>query len=159
VSLDITRVIVAGHSAGGQLALWASARHNGRRSPGGPIRIRPRAVAGLAAILDLRALFAAGGGNHAVRELLGGSPAEQPARYAAASPAALLPLGVPQLIIHGTEDDTLPVEVARDYARAATSAGDSIQFRELAHVGHMDYLDPSSDAHDALCDWLEVASS
>ncbi len=159
VNLDLSRVIVAGHSAGGQLALWASARRTGHGNPGGPTRVRPSGVAGLAAALDLAALFAIGVGNHAVRELLGGSPAEHPARYAAASPATLLPLGVPQLIVHGAADDTLPLEVTREYVHAATRAGDSIQFRELPRVGHMDYLDPSSEAHDALCRWLEVAAS
>jgi pimeloyl-ACP methyl ester carboxylesterase len=159
VDLDLSRVIVAGHSAGGQLALWASARYTGHRNPEGPTRVRPIGVAGLAAALDLTALFAIGVGNHAVGELLGGSPAEQPARYAAASPTTLLPLGVPQLILHGAADDTLPVEVTREYVRAAARAGDSIQFRELPRTGHMDYLDPSSEAHDTLCRWLEIAAS
>jgi len=93
-------------------------------------------------------------GNSAVGELLEGSPDQQPIRYAAASPIALLPLGVKQLIVHGAADEALPIEVARNYAQVAQAAGDSIQFSELRAAGHMDHLDPSSEAHFTLCRWL-----
>jgi pimeloyl-ACP methyl ester carboxylesterase len=116
------------------------------------------ACAGLAAALDLAALFAIGAGNGAVGEFLEGSPLEQPGRNAALSPMALLPLGVPQLIVHGAADDALPVHIARDYVRAATAAGDSIQYCELPLAGHMDYLDPNSEAHGVFCRWLELTA-
>jgi pimeloyl-ACP methyl ester carboxylesterase len=66
----------------------------------------------------------------------------------------MLPLGVSQLVIHGTSDDVVPVEISRSYAQAARNAGDRIEMQELSGTGHMDYLDPSSAAHAALCDWL-----
>jgi pimeloyl-ACP methyl ester carboxylesterase len=68
---------------------------------------------------------------------------------------ALLPLGTPQLIVHGAADDALPVQIARDYVRAAAAAGDTVQFCELPRAGHMDYLDPDSEAHGAFCRWLD----
>jgi acetyl esterase/lipase len=153
--LDLSRVIVVGHSAGGHLALWSAARGRHPSLPRTPSRVKPVATAGLAAIVDLARTFALGAGNGAVAELLGGSPDEHPARYAAASPMALLPLGVPHLIVHGIADEALPVETARDYVRAATAAGDSVEFVALPRAGHMDYLDPGSEAHHMLCRWLE----
>ena len=156
--LDLSRVFVAGHSAGGQLALWASARQAGHASPRASTRVRPIGVAGLAAALDLAALFAIGAGNQAVGELLGGSPVEQAARYTAASPLTPLPLGVAQLVVHGAVDEVLPIHVTRHYVHAATAAGDSIEFQEFPRLGHMDYLDPKSEAHGALCGWLEAAA-
>ena len=154
--LDLSRVIVVGYSAGGQLALWASAQYTGHGMPRVPTpRVRPVAVAGLAAALDLAALFAIDAGSGAVGELLGGSPVEQPARYAAASAIKLLPLGVSQFIVHGTADRALPVQITRAYVRAATAVGDNIQFRELPCAGHMDHLDPNSEAHSVLCRWLD----
>jgi acetyl esterase/lipase len=153
--LDLSRVIVAGHSAGGQLALWASAPHTGSIVPRLPTRVRVLACAALAGALDLAALFASGAGNGAVGELLGGSPLEQPQRYAAASPLALLPLGTPQLIVHGAADDAVPVQISRDYVRAAMAAGDSVRFCDLPHAGHMDYLDPNSEAHRMFRSWLD----
>jgi acetyl esterase/lipase len=156
---DLGRVIVVGHSAGGHLALWSAARVRRQSILRMPTRVRPTAAAGLAAIVDLAGAYALNAGNGAVGELLEGSPEEQTARYAAASPIALLPLGVPHLVVHGAADEALPVETARDYARAAMAAGDSVQYSELPRAGHMDYLDPSSEAHDTLCRWLERFAS
>lgn len=155
VGLDIGRVVVVGHSAGGHLALWAAARGGPRGVLRTPAHVRPAAAAGLAPIVDLARVFALGAGNGAAAELFGGSPHEQPDRYAAASPMAMLPLGVRHLILHGTEDEALPVEMIRDYVHAARAAGDDVQFDELPHAGHMDYLDPRSDAHGTLCRWLD----
>ncbi|KAB2969698.1 MAG: alpha/beta hydrolase [Thermoanaerobaculia bacterium] len=153
--LDPQRAIVVGHSAGGQLALWAAARGGRRSGLRRPARIRPCAAAGLAAMVDLARAFTNDAGRGAVAELLGGSPEQRPERYADASPISLLPLGVDQLIVHGAADDELPVETARGYARAAVAAGDRIQYSELPGAGHMDYLDPASEAHGVLCQWLE----
>ena len=146
IDLDLDRLAVAGHSAGGQLALWLGARTAGLRS---------RAVAGLAAAVDLRALWERGLGNQAAGAFLGGSPSQQADRYAAASPRERLPLGVPQLILHGEQDGDLPIAIARDYTEAARRAGDAIEFVPLACMGHMDPLDPRSEAHAVLCRWLD----
>jgi acetyl esterase/lipase len=146
VELDLDRVAVAGHSAGGQLALWSAARSRPESGPGGPERIQP---------VDLAGSFVRSEGSGAVAQLLGGSPGERPERYAAASPIERLPLGVPQLILHGTADEALPVESARDYARAAAVAGDDVELVELPRAGHMEFLDPASDAHRAFRRWLE----
>ncbi len=92
--LDLERVVVIGHSAGGQLALWAAGR---RRAADVPVRVR--AAVAQAGVVDLEA--AARHGSSEVLEFLGGDPGEVPGRYADASPTARLPLGVPQLLVHG----------------------------------------------------------
>ena len=153
LALDLDRVVVAGHSAGGQLALCLSARDRGPGLPG-PIRVRPMAAAGLAALTDLASAWALDCGKGAVEAFLGGPPDRHPDRCAAASPIARLPLGVRQLILHGDRDDALPPGLAHDYAAAARASGDAVEFIELAGAGHMDYLDPRSAAHRALCAWL-----
>jgi acetyl esterase/lipase len=152
--LALEDVAVVGHSAGGHLALWAAARDRAAGSGVPPARVRVAAAAGLAPVADLAAAHVLGLGNGVVGQFLGGSPQEQPTRYAAASPAALLPLGVPQLIVHGTADDTVPVQIARDYSAAARAAGDAVTLVELADRGHFDFLDPGSEAHAVLCRWL-----
>jgi acetyl esterase/lipase len=152
--LDLNRVVIVGHSAGGHLALWSCARIPMQPPLRTPLRVRPAGAVGLAAIVDLARTFSLGSGDNAVEALLDGSPSQRSTRYAAASPIALLPLGVKQLIVHGGMDQTLPAELARAYVQAARAAGDDVQFTELPMGGHMDFLDPGSDAHASLCTWL-----
>jgi dipeptidyl aminopeptidase/acylaminoacyl peptidase len=100
----------------------------------------------LAGVVDLDMAWRLHLSNDAVVGLLGGNPEEVPERYAVASPAALLPLRIPQVVIHGTEDDNVPLEVSQAYVAAARAAGDSITYRELAGVDHFDVIDPHSRA-------------
>ena len=93
-------------------------------------------------------------GGGAVTELLGGTPVEHPERYRCASPMAMLPLGARQLILHGTADRAVPLELSRRYVRASAAAGDDVELVELPGTGHMEYLDPQSEAHAVLRRWL-----
>jgi acetyl esterase/lipase len=154
VVLDLGRIVVIGHSAGGHLALWCARRNAAQGMDNAQKHVDVVAVAGLAPVADLVFAHDLAVGNDAVAELLGGSPAERPERYRMASPAAMLPLGVKQLVVHGIADAALPIEISRRYARAAVAAGDDVDFIELDGVGHMDFLDPSSNAHAILCEWL-----
>jgi acetyl esterase/lipase len=66
-------------------------------------------------------------------------------------PARRLPLGVPQILVHGIEDDRVPIEHARAYAARATAAGDDCRLLEL-HADHFDVIDPRSAAWPAVRD-------
>ena len=148
--IDLNRVTTVGHSAGGQLAFWAASPDGNY----GPKRVRLAAAVGLAPVADLAWAYAHRCGKGAIDNFLGGSPEEYPGRYIAASPAERLPLGVRQLVLHGTPDEDVPVEMSRRYARAATAAGDDTTFIELPDTPHMDFVDPVSEATVLLLDWL-----
>jgi acetyl esterase/lipase len=149
--LDLDRLVVAGHSAGGHLALWSAARAGlPAGAPGAGPRLRPRLVVSLAGICDLRAGAADGIGEGAVVEFLGAAPDQVPDRYRLASPRARLPLGVRQLLVHGDADTRVPPDQSRTYAAAAAAAGDPVELVELAGVDHMAVIDPVSPA------WAEV---
>jgi acetyl esterase/lipase len=116
------RVVLVGHSAGGQLALWAAKR---ARLP----------VVALAPVSDVRDAVARRG------------PESAPARYMApehfpdGSPLEQLPLGVPQILIHGTADDTVPYEMSERYVSAA---GGEAELVTLDGARHFELIDPLS---------------
>jgi acetyl esterase/lipase len=145
--VDSGRTVLVGHSAGGHLAVWSASRH---RLPAASPWHRPTAlrvgVVALAGVLDLGLAQRLGLGGRATDALLGGSPDEQPERYAAADPVRLLPTGVPTVLVHGTQDEDVPVDVSRSYRAAAAAAGDVVTLHQLVDVDHMSLLDPQSSA-------------
>ncbi|GAA1800658.1 alpha/beta hydrolase [Planosporangium flavigriseum] len=131
---DLDRPVLAGHSAGGQLALWYASR------PATPVR----GVLALAPVADLALGHRLGLGDGAVAALLGGGPDEVPDRYEACDPMRLLPAGVPAVLVFGTEDDRVPVEVGRSYVNGARMAGDHPALIELPDTEHFAVIDPRS---------------
>jgi acetyl esterase/lipase len=126
--LDRDRVALVGHSAGGQLALWAAKR---AQLP----------VVALAAISDMRESAERVGPDGAATRFLGGMPAEVPDRYADASPLEQLPLGVRQILVHGTDDADVPYAQSVAYAEAA---GPEAVLVTLEGAGHFEPIDPLS---------------
>jgi acetyl esterase/lipase len=152
IDLDLDRVTVVGHSAGGQLALWVAGRS--RSAHADAPRVRIVRVVGLAPIADLALAYESRVGGDAVAQLLGGTPSEHPDRLRASSPIEMVPLGVRQLILHGIDDRVVPIDLSRRYARAAGGAGDTVDLIELPGTGHMEFLDPDTHAHTLLARWL-----
>jgi acetyl esterase/lipase len=156
--VDLTRTVLVGHSAGGHLVAWSAARHRlPAESPWRRSTALPVGVVSLAGVLDLQLSEQLGLGDHAAKALLGGSAEERPERYAASDPARLLPTGVPTVLVHGTADTTVPVDVSRSFAQRATAAGDDVRLHELEGVGHDDLIDPESTAWPAVLTALTQA--
>lgn len=148
-NLDLRRVIPIGHSAGGHLAFWLAARP--RLAQNSPLAIsdKPLALAGaisLAGVVDLELACRLNLSNGAVIDLLESSFDEASERYSDASPAALLPLGIPQVLLHGTTDESVPLQMSLEYTAKATDANDEITFIELEGVDHFALIDPTSEA-------------
>jgi pimeloyl-ACP methyl ester carboxylesterase len=81
---------------------------------------------------------------------MGGSPNDVPERYAAASPAALLPLGVRQVLVHGTDDRVVPFAFSEAYGAAAVARGDDARLVPLQGAGHFEPIDSTSPALRAI---------
>ncbi len=169
-ALDLQHVIAIGHSAGGHLALWLAARPRiplvannspliGSQQPNDieetatPIELT--GSISLAGVVDLAMAWRLNLSNGAVVELLGGSITDVPERYAAASPAAMLPLGVPQVLIHGTRDENVPLQVSQSYAKAARAVNDLVTYIELEGIDHFDVIDSHSNAWSITIEQLQ----
>ena len=72
---------------------------------------------------------------------MGGAPEDMPEEYAEADPAALLPGDVALVVLHGDEDEQVPVDMSRAHADT-----DSVTYVELPGVDHHALIDPLSDA-------------
>jgi acetyl esterase/lipase len=147
-SLDLARVVAAGHSAGGHLAMWLAARS---RIPAGdpmkaPDPLSLRGVVSIAGAVDLARASQLNVCRGAVDALMGGQPGSVPKRYASGSPFELLPLGVRQALVIGGRDTVVPAEIAERYARRATGLGDAVDLIRIDDADHFDLIDPLAPA-------------
>lgn len=150
--LDLARVAVAGHSAGGHLALWLASRAElPVGAPGASPAVRATIAVGQAPVADLVTAAQEGVGSGAVEELVDGRPEDLPERYAVGSPQALLPVpDVRFTLVHGDADDLVPLRQSTAYVEAARALGMQVQLRKLDGVGHFEHLDPDSTAVAAM---------
>lgn len=139
--LDLGRVAVAGHSVGAQLALRAIA--DGARAS---------LAVSLAGVLDLVQCERRWMSNGAVAAAMG--PAGGDLR--ASSPLLRLPLGVPQLVVQGADDDLDLVDFGRRYARAASEAGDEVTYLEMPG-GHFEVIAPDTPICESAIDAIAAA--
>jgi acetyl esterase/lipase len=121
--IDHSGVVLVGHSAGGQLALWA-----GKRAQLPVVAVAP--------VSDVR--------ESAQRTGPDGAPARFMAaeHFAEGSPLELLPLGVPQIVIHGTEDDGVPYAMSERYVEAAGGEAELVTLEGTCHFEPIDPLAP-----------------
>jgi acetyl esterase/lipase len=145
--LDLARVVTVGQSAGGHLALWAATRE----APAVPLA----GAVSQAGTLDLRAADRDGLGDGATTEFMGGHADERAEAYADASPIERLPLGIPQLLVHGEADDVVPPSQSTAYAEAARAAGDDVELVLRPGEDHFVHTDPANAAWGDVVGWLE----
>ena len=124
--VERTGTVLVGHSAGGQLALWAAKR---ARLP----------VVALAPVSDVRDAVERRGPESAPGRFMA---AEQ---FAEGSPIELLPLGVPTIVIHGTDDDDVPYAMSERYVAAADGEAELVT---LEGTGHFELIDPLAPAFE-----------
>ncbi len=124
-------VVIVGHSAGAQLAFCLAAHEAAVRH-----------CVSLAGVIDLRRAWQLHLSNDAVVDYLGGTPEQVPQLYREASPMQLR-IAARQLIVHGTADDVVPVEISRDYAAAKEARGEQVQLLLLPGADHFDVINPA----------------
>jgi acetyl esterase/lipase len=103
-SLDEENVVAVGHSAGGQLAVYAAGQG------------RLAGVVAQAGVLDLATAAADRVGGRSVPRLMGGTPQDVPERYREADPMACAPPAVPVVCVHSRADELVPFAQSERYA-------------------------------------------
>jgi acetyl esterase/lipase len=145
-NFDRERVVVVGHSAGGQLALCLAAHESNVRS-----------VISLAGVVDLQRAYQLHLSHDAVVEFLRGTPAEVPDHYREADPMQLSITKARQWLIHGTSDDDVPPAFSRDYVdfkrNRTRQRKEDARLLEVTGAEHLDLIDPQTKA------WKEVETA
>lgn len=131
--------ILIGHSVGGQLALLNSNFAD--------------AVVGLAPVTDASKVHAESLGDGAAMEYFGDSPAGIPAIYHDASPIQAPPPSVPTLLVHGFNDDRVPLEHTREYL---DSLAGHVLPEQMIHrsLDHFEIIDPQQHHWQAVQTWM-----
>jgi acetyl esterase/lipase len=153
--LDLSRTVLAGHSAGGHLALWAASRDqlpDGHALRGAQPFVPP-VVISLGGVGDLKA-FA-----RVVQMVCGPGVLEQlvPANaadpYADVSPLALPPPAGRIIMVSGVLDRAVPPYAAHDYARAMRKKRDApVELVDIPEAGHFDLVTPGTPA------WADISA-
>ncbi len=140
--VDPDLIAVTGHSAGGHLALWVAATTT----------MRLRGVVPIAAMTDLVAAHAAALSDRgtATAELLGGTPDQLPQRYRDASPVTHVPLAMPAVLVHGSNDANVPVSQSRTFVDASQAVGGDARLEVVDGDDHFAILDPRSASFAAV---------
>ena len=131
---DARRVVLMGHSAGGQLALCLAARESGIA-----------AAISLAGVVDLQRAYELHLSNDAVVEFLGGTPGEVPEHYREADPMRLT-IHTPQWLVHGDADDVVPPSVSIGYVDAKQKSKEDARLVPVGGAGHFEIVDPRAGA-------------
>jgi acetyl esterase/lipase len=139
--LDLDRVAVVGHSAGGHLAVWSGSRNLlAERSPGAMPKVEPKLVIGQGAVIDLVAAARDEIGNRAVIDFLGGTAAEVPERYDVAQPKQG---GAQIVLVNGSLDDTVELEYSQ-------YQGIEAALMVVPDVDHMQLIEPANPSWQAV---------
>ena len=148
--LDLSRITVLGHSAGGQLAVWAAAR-SGAAVP-------VTGVVSQAGVLNMAQALALELSDGAVRNFLGSAPENDGDRYRSADPLQLLPLSVPVVALHSDSDSHVPFSCSSTFVDAALASGSPAELRMITG-DHFAPITPGTPAWSAVVTAMTEAAT
>ena len=142
--IDTSDSTLVGHSAGAQLAVWVGTRDAGTpREFGDPgSRWKPSRIISLAGPLDLAR--AATTGDTRVTRIMGGTPAQVPARYRAVDPIENIDPTMPITAVHGTADRVVSPSQSMSFVAAVQRARGRADLVLLRGQTHSALVSPRS---------------
>lgn len=139
IAVDHRHASIVGHSAGGQLAVYAAATLGGRTG-----RFTFDTVVAQSPVLDFTETGAFE--RPAVVALMGAPFAQVPDRYREASPTEAMPFDSTVAVVHTVDDSSVPIAMSRRYVTGATARGQRAVLYDVPDGGHDAFVDPASDA-------------
>jgi acetyl esterase/lipase len=137
IGLHNGRVILVGHSAGGHLALWASAAGISAALAG---------TLALAPVADLLLAHELGLGSGAVARFLGGDPVSRPDL----DPRQMTAPATPTILVHGNDDAVVPPVISESYVAAHSC----VPLIHVAGAAHFALIDPQAPAWSSVMNQL-----
>lgn len=163
-NLNLRRVVVTGHSAGGHLALYLAGKRNIPAdfpiADPDPNPVSISGVVSLAGIVDLTTYLVRDGNTCGanVDELVEGLPETVPDRYKFGSPINLLPHGTPTILVTGINDNIVPISHVSPYLTVSSAAKEPVKSVDIPGAGHFEVIAPGSVAWPAIVDAIKQMS-
>jgi acetyl esterase/lipase len=145
--IDVNKVAIIGHSAGGHLALWAASRTS-LKSSSEIYTENPLPIRGVISLAGIANITSGTGCNTLANNVIG-VPINSPssaltARLRETSPLQMLPSRTNTILISGSADGIVPAAIGTEYSNKATELGDHSLHYNLEGLGHFDLIDVNS---------------
>ncbi len=156
--LDLSRVALVGHSAGGHLVLWAGCARDLAGQHPVQVGFRPALVVTVSGCNDLAETERRGLGDGAVSRLLGGRPDQLPERYAAACGSTRLDPSLPVVAVIGLNDHPDLVDESRLLVERlqALGAGANAELVEIEGGDHFTVIDAATPSWERIVAVLDA---
>lgn len=150
--LDLDRVGLVGHSAGGHLAVWGAARTVLAPDDVGAVpAVRATLAVSQAGVLDLAGCVEQGIGGTACADIV-----SDPSLHAVTSPTAMVPFPARVVAVHGTLDRIVPVSQSITFVERAQASGMDAAYVSVDGADHFSNLDPAHPAWTAVLDAIDA---
>lgn len=134
-----------GHSVGGQLVLLAEKAFD--------------ALVALAPVTDAARVYTEKLGDSAAQEYFQQSPEQMPGMYAGASAVHQPGVHARTLLVHGNDDDRVPLRHSLDYAAAQWAADAPVDTLFLAALEHKECIQPDHAVWKYITEWMNIPVS
>lgn len=143
--LDLDRVVLIGHSAGGQLALIVSQVQKWRLPVSSLVKIKPCAVVCQAGVTELvqAAHDKLSDEGTAVQNFMGGQPEDLVEHYSIANPLSYFPYSCQLLMVHGAKDTDVPPKYSNIFKEVAERHGHKVELCMLEDADHYAVINPN----------------
>lgn len=133
-----------GHSVGGQLVLLSEKDFD--------------SIVALAPVTDTARVYTEGLGDGAALEYFQCSPEDAPAVYASSSAVHQGTANTTALIVHGNNDDRVPLRHSLDYVAAQWASEAPVDTLFLASLEHLECIQPEHPAWTYITEWVQARS-